>query len=283
MRIVVKMALGKLTLVLSVLGWLGSCAVWAGQVSTLQFTLCSEDQPALPLSHPDPATLGNSQILLAMAAEQTGASVKQVSAPWYRCQLMLDAGSVDAINIASYAAINRAIAVFPMLDAQQVDASKSLGRLRTELFRRTGSTVQVVDGQFVNLKTPVGIMNSYQLNSLSVARHGGTVDDNSRSLESLAHRLVTGRIDLIAGSSESLRRLCAGPYAGKMEVLATVLDEEHYYLAFSKPFYARHRDAVEALWSAMQHISVSTDYLNRIAAAATARKRGQTAECPLAR
>ena len=288
MRVAVKMTLRSLTRLIPLLVPL-LCSVGAGRAlaaepATLQFKLCSEDQPALPLSHPDPATPGSSQILLAMAAEQTGARISHISAPWYRCQQMLDAGSVDAINIASYAAINRSIAAFPMLDAEQVDASKSLGRLRTELFRRSGSPVQVIDGQFINLKTPVGILHSYQANSLSVARHGGTVDDNSRSLESLAQRLTTGRLDLIAGSGESLRRLCANQYAGKMEVLATALDEAHLYLAFSKPFYGQHRDAVEAFWSAIQQISISTDYLDRIAAAATARKQKHpSGECPVAR
>lgn len=247
----------------------------------LSFRLCIEDQSFLPLSNPDPDQPGDSEILLDYLVRASGARITPVHTTWRRCQEWLDAGQVDALHAASYAAIQITIAAFPMR-GERPDTRKSLGSLQTELFRRTGTTVDVRDNQFVNLKTRVGILNAYQLNSLSVARLGGTVDDNSRTPESLAQRLLSGQLDLIAGSRH-LHTLCTGTHAGKMERLPTPLDEAHYYLAFSKAFYASHRQAVETLWNKLAELKSSYAYQASIRAERARRAAlAGNADCPVA-
>lgn len=243
--------------------------------------LCFEQQPFMPITNTDPAFPGDGQILIDMAARQTVTTLVPVTASWRRCQQTLDSGEVDAIVGASYAAINIGIGEFPMRDGG-ADPNRSLGHLRTYLFRRSGAPVQLEQGRFVHLKSKVGIINAYQINALSVASFGGTVDDNSRTPESLAMRLVSGELDLVAGT-RSLRRLCAGPHRGKIEQLARPLDDAHYYLAFGKAFYVEHRTQVEAFWNAMGQIKQSPDYLERLKHERRRRDAvAGSADCPVA-
>jgi len=260
---------------------IGLFAMSGAAAEPLRFRLCSENLPFLPLTNTDPATPGDAQILLDMAAAATGTQIEHVTASWSDCQQMLDLGNVDALNAAGHAAINIAIAEFPQREGR-VDSTRSLGALRTDLFRRVGSPVQVRDGALVGLKTRVGILHAYQVNSLSVARLGGTVDDNSRTITSLAKRLVSGQLDLVAGTDE-LRRLCAGLFANRIEQLPQPLDEAHYYLAFGKAYFAAHRDAIERLWDKLGQIRNSADYRVRVVAARSVRDAAAGAsDCPLA-
>ncbi|HEX5756324.1 MAG TPA: transporter substrate-binding domain-containing protein, partial [Arenimonas sp.] len=228
----------------------------------LRFRLCTEGQPFLPLISMDPERPGDAQILLAMAAERLGVRIEHVQTTWQRCQQMLDRGEVDALNGASFAAINRAIAEYPMR-LGEADPTRSLGEARTYLLRRVGSPVALRQGRFVDLKTPVGIIRAYQINSLSVSQFGGIPDHNSLTLESLARRLAAGELDLVAGN-RALLVLCATAHAGKLEVLPQPLDVAHYYLAFGKAFHARHRQAIEALWTEIGRIKASPEYQARI-------------------
>lgn len=146
--------------------------------------------------------------------------------------------------------------------------------------RRIGSPVAVHDGNLVNLKTPVGIIRAYQINSLSVSQLGGIPDHNSLTLESLARRLASGELDLVAGT-DALLDLCATVHAGRLEVLPQPLDVAHYYLAFGKAFHARHRDAIEALWSEIGRVKRSQAFRARITASPERAWREGTT-CPVA-
>lgn len=255
-------------------------AAHAGKIITIR--LCTEDVPFLPGINSDPALPGDWQILLSLAARQVPVEISEIRTSWRNCQQMLSAGTVDALNGATYAAIQRSIAVFPMRNGE-VDARRALGTTPTYLLRRVGSTVTVRKGEFVNLGTKVGIMNAYQLNALSVAKFGGIADDNSRSHASLARRLTSGDLDLIAGGNDLLRQ-CAGPFKGMMERLPVTLDEAPYYLAFSPAFYQTHKNTVESLWNALDRQRNTPGY--RAAKAAGQAKRDSRPgpiDCPLAR
>lgn len=246
----------------------------------LSFRLCTENQHFLPLISMDPERPGDAQILLAMAAERLQVRIEHIQTTWQRCQQMLDRGEVDALNGASFAAINRAIAEYPMRGGE-ADPARSLGEARTYLLRRVGSSVALENGGFVNLKTPVGIIRAYQLNSLSVSQFGGIPDHNSLTLESLARRLASGELDLVAGT-RALLALCATTHAGKLETLPQPLDVAHYYLAFGKAFHARHREAIEALWTEIGRIKASPEYRARIGRDSPELASAGGAGCPVA-
>lgn len=216
------------------------------------FRLCTESQPSLPLSNPDPAHPGAAQLLIAAAANTLQVNVVHITDTWHNCQHLLKAGTTDALNIASYAGINKAIAVFPMR-GDSADPSKALGHIPTLLYRRAGSEVDFVNGSFVNLKTPVGILNSYQINSVDVGRAGGIVDDRSYSVHSLARRLLAGKLDLVAADA-SLAELVNSKYPGQIEALPAKLNNEPHYLVFTPDYYSKHRDLVESFWNELARL-----------------------------
>ena len=266
---------------LAVLALLALAPLGCAACASLTIRACVENQPFMPLTNTDANLPGDGQILIEMAAAAVGATIHYRSASWEQCQQLVDSGEVDALVAASHAAINASIARFPMAD-DEADPARSMGAVRTDLFRRIGSDVHVRKGRLVNLKKRVGVMHAYQANSISVGRLGGTVDDNSRTMESLAKRLVAGQLDLVAGTSE-LRRLCAGPFAGKIERLPEPLDEDHYYFAFSNPFYAANQARAEAFWEAMAHIRQAPEYRARLAAEADRRNAANGSDdCPIA-
>lgn len=270
-------ALPTFALLLSLL----ALPVAAADQPTVTVRLCTEDIPFLPGINPDPELPGDWQILLDFAARQASVEFSEIHTSWRNCQHMLMAGTVDALNGATYAAIQRAIAVFPTRDGE-VDARRALGVTPTYLFRRIGSTVTVRNGEFVNLGTKVGIMNAYQLNALSVAKFGGIADDNSRTHASLARRLTSGDLDLVAGGNDLLRQ-CAGPFKGMMERLPEILDEAPYYLAFSPAFYQAHKNTVESLWNALDSQRQAPDFQAAKAAGQSKRNaRLGPINCPVA-
>jgi hypothetical protein len=215
-------------------------------------TICTENKAFRPITYPDKARPAPGQQLIYDAAAKLNLPLAEVFASWRDCQKWADQNKVQAIAGAGFAAININVAVFPMR-GHFPDTDKALGRVRTSLFRRAGSTVDLRDGRFIDLKTPVGILNAYQVNSLSVAKFGGTPDDNSRDIHSLAQRLLGGRLDLVA-AGDDLVELVQRNYVGKIEVLAEPLDHEHYYLAFSKSFYQQQQGVAEAIWQQIADI-----------------------------
>ncbi|NQD35927.1 hypothetical protein HPT27_02760 [Permianibacter sp. IMCC34836] len=216
------------------------------------FRLCTEDQPSLPLSNLDPAHPGTAQVLIATAASNLKLNIEHYTDTWQNCQRHLKAGTTDAANIASYAGINKVIAVFPMR-GDSADPSKALGHIPTLLYRRVGTNVDFVNGTFVNLKTSVGVLNSYQANSVDVGRAGGIVDDRSHSVHSLARRLLAGKLDLVA-ADPSLAELVKREYSGQIEALPNWLNNEPHYLVFTPTYYARNRDLVEAFWAELARL-----------------------------
>lgn len=222
------------------------------QSEGLNFRLCTEIQPALPLSNLDPQAPGPAQRYLAETARRTRARIEHLSALWEECLNRLRLGEVDATNVTGYASVNIELGAFPMQGARP-DSKRALGVIPTYLYRRVGSAANFADGRFHEVKTAVGVLAGFQVNSIAVAQAGGTPDDDSQTVEALARRLVAGRLDMVA-ADESLQQLINRQYVGKLERLPTPLRMDHYYVVFRKAFYHQHRDAVEQFWTVLGQV-----------------------------
>ena len=223
-----------------------------GLSQPLSFRLCTETQPALPLSNLDPQSPGPAQRYLAETARRTRARIEHITALWEECLNRLRLGEVDATNVTGYAGVNIELGAFPM-QGSQPDSQRAIGVIPTHLYRRVGSAANYVDGRFHEVKTAVGVLAGFQVNSIAVAQAGGTPDDDSQTVEALARRLAAGRLDMVA-ADENLQRLIDRQYVGKLERLPTPLRMDHYYVAFRKAFYHQHRDAVEQFWTVLGQV-----------------------------
>lgn len=240
---------------------------------TSQFSLCTSETPFLPLSSADPDRPGRSQVLIKMAARQMGIEIRNDFAPWKRCQALVERGIYDAMNITGYAGINPTIAVFPMRDGVP-DTSKSVGSVPSVLYRRVGSKADFVGGRIVNTDKPVAVLVTRQVNMDAVKRAGGTSEDGAQTVAALAQKLIAGQVDLAASAETDLAELVATQYKGVLEAIPTPLIESHYFVVFSKQYFANHRAEAEAFWSEIAKTRTRPEYLRAIDGIALKSKNG---------
>jgi polar amino acid transport system substrate-binding protein len=97
------------------------------------------------------------------------------------------------------------------------------------------------------------------------------IDSNAKSLEIKLSKLLLGRGDAAIGFEIEGRQLMARPeYAGKVEMLGLPLAEEAYYLAVSRDYYKRNRDAVEKMWRVIGRLGASAQFQPGMAAPSSA-------------
>lgn len=230
----------------------------------MEFSLCTSETPFLPLSNVDPARPGRSQILIDMVAKKAGISIKHVVTPWKRCQLLVEQGIYDAMNVTGYAGINRTIAVFPFRDGG-VDSKRSLGSVPSYLYRRIGDKANFTGGRIVQTDKPVAVLAGRQVNMDAIRTAGGTSEDGAKTVLALAQKLIAGQVDLAASAEPDFEELVATQYRGVLEALPTPLTESHYYVVFSHKYASSHAAEVEAFWNGLASTKADPEYLKKIA------------------
>lgn len=206
-----------------------------------RLSVCTSDTP-------DAVILEITQTLIEPVAKARGIAVRNEFLPWRRCQTLVERGLFDAMNPAGYSGINPRIAAFPMRDGRP-DTVKSLRSVKSILYRRVGTRADFASGRIVHTDKPVAVLNGRQVNMEAIRRAGGTSDDGAATVAALAKKLAAGHVDLAASEGPAFAELVASQYRGILEALPAPLAESHYYLAFSKQFYARHAAVAEAFWN----------------------------------
>ena len=221
--------------------------------------ICVEEQPLIPLTNAGKEPQGYAEILVKDAARALGITVDEVVAPWTRCQKMVASGFYDAVFNMTYAGTNKTLGAFPMTQADTPDTTKAAGLYLSYLFRRVGSTADLIDGKIVNTTKPVAIQASYQLHRDLIQGLGWTVVEIPNLASQMAEMLAAGRVDLVAGDF-AMQREVELKYKTILEPLPTPLSGSFVYLVFSKKYYQANRETVERFWTEMARIRHSPDY-----------------------
>ena len=221
------------------------------------FTACIEDIPWIPYTNPDFQNPGQMQILVNNVAKSLGISIQVVALPWKRCVESVRLGKIDAMIGGGDAPQNRVLAVFPMF-GKLADARRSLGTARTMVVRRAGSKVDWNGKSFVHLDKPVGVLMGLQVMKNAVLKFGGQLDDGAKTDDQNIRKLLQYRVDLLAGYDNDLRKLIHSRYEGQVDILPVPLIESHYYLAFSKQYYAKHTKRVGTFWDKIESLRGTT-------------------------
>jgi polar amino acid transport system substrate-binding protein len=211
--------------------------------------LCTLDNPYPPYTQLDGR--GQMQLLVRQLAQDVGWQVANVTAPRARCQLYLKDGKVDAM-IVTYLPERAAIGVFPMAaGASAPDTHRALGTPRYSFFRRVGTPVAWDGTTLSGLNgLPLGVQYEFVQGVLLKAR-GIPVDDSTKTSVTNFEKLLLGRLGAALTSEAEGAALLQEPrFHGKLEPVPTPYLMPPLYLHVSKPFYAEHRDVVEAMWSA---------------------------------
>jgi len=229
------------------------------------FEMCVEEQPLIPLSNAGKEPQGHAEILVKEAARNLGIAVTEAVAPWVRCEKMVASGFYDAALNMTFAGQNPGIAIFPMTPAGPPDTDKSVGRYTSQLFRRIGSTADLIDGGFINTAKPVGIQAGYQLHRELIQKAGWTVLEIPNDANQMAEMLAGGRVDLLVGDY-AVQRVVETKYKNQIEPLPSLFSDSVVYLVFSRKYYQANQDAVERLWTEIAHVRNSRSYQDEISA-----------------
>ena len=225
--------------------------------------ICVEEQPLIPLTNAGKEPQGYAEILVKDAARTLGIAVEEVVAPWERCQKMMFSGVYDAVLNMTYAGKNKTLGAFPMTQTGTPDTTKAAGLYISYLFRRVGSTADLIDGKIVNTAKPVAIQAGYQLHRDLVQGMGLTVVEIPNSAKQMADMLAAGRVDLVAGDY-AMQREVETKYKTILEPLPTPLNGSFVYLVFSRKYYEANRETAERFWTEMARIRHSPDYETEI-------------------
>lgn len=190
------------------------------------------------------------QILVRNVGRDLQVRVEVEALPWKRCLENVRLGKIDAaIGIGDVPSL-RKIAEFPRVPSiTSADPNRSLGTARILLVRRKGSLIKWDGRSLAHLQKPVGTAMGTEVMRTAVIRVGGAVDDSARTDDQNLRKLLQNRVDLMAGYEFDLKELIQKSYRGQVSILNTPLSESHYYLGFSKLFYAKHQGFVEAFWN----------------------------------
>lgn len=215
---------------------------------TRAFSACIDERPWVPFTSPDARNPGQMQVIVDAVARELRYSVQVVVLPWRRCLESVRSGKIDALIGAGDVPYTRELAEFPRI-GNVTDTGRSLGKARIMLVKRQSSTVGWDGSRFIDLKRPVGVSMGTQIMLTTVKDAGAVADDGGKTDLQNIRKLLESRVDLMAAYEFDLKELLAKGFLNKVEVLPVPLNEANYYLAFSKVYYARNAEAVEAIWN----------------------------------
>lgn len=253
---------GVLGKVRDLIFWIAFSPLLASPAWAESIRLCVDDRPWLPYTTPEHGVSGSMPLLIGMAAQEMGLRVDYEVLPWMRCQGNVRSGRLDALVGAGFVPLNRILAEFPMR-GEAVDNRRSLGSARVILARRMAGGESKA-GRAALCAKPVGVPLGTQIILDELHKRGCQVDTGAKTDEQNIQKLLLRRVDLIAGYENDIQSLVDARYKTKVEILPEPLFEAHYYLAFSKQYYAANQAQVEALWSRIAQIKVSEAYLQQL-------------------
>ena len=240
-------------------------AALAAATPVAAFEMCVEEQPLIPLANAGREPQGHAEILVKEAARNLGIAVTETIAPWVRCNRMVAAGAYDAALNMTFAGHNPGIAMFPMTQAGTADTDKSVGRYTSRLFRRIGSTADLMDGIFINTAKPVGIQAGYQLHRELIQKAHWTALEIPNDANQMAEMLAGGRVDLLVGDY-AVQRVVEMKYKTLIEPLPALFSDSVVYLVFSRPYYQANQEMIERLWTEIGRVRNSQGYKDEISA-----------------
>ncbi|MDA3962027.1 MAG: transporter substrate-binding domain-containing protein [Planctomycetota bacterium] len=195
-----------------------------------ELVIAHEDSPVHPWVYPDGRGLDLE--LIQSGADRAKITVRFEVMPWKRCLAMLAAGKIDGVSSASYNQERSAYAAYPRNAAGQLDLSRCLHYDSYALYRKAGLATPSWDGEKIGgLTGAVGAQTGFSVIPQLLAL-GARVDDGSKDIEPIMHRVLSGRVAAAAFLSRSADHVLATDpnFRGQIERLDPPLVTKPYFL-----------------------------------------------------
>ncbi|MDE2427301.1 MAG: hypothetical protein KGM99_01140 [Burkholderiales bacterium] len=233
----------------------------AGAVEPIR--VCVGLQASPPFLFPNKA--GTIQVLISQAADQLGMKVKFEPMPLPKCVEELKAGTIQASAAMGFTANNQTIAVFPLKKNGDADPARAVGSARSMIYRAKGNKASWDGTHFSDVKQAVLFPTGNSVFTEKMKALKTPYNDQTATFPRNLSKMLAGQGDLVIGfEHEGKLRLEEPEFSGKIEVLPTPFTEAHYYMTFSKKFYAANEAQVENLWNALPKLKTSPEYLAAI-------------------
>lgn len=224
--------------------------------------VCVSVQPYPPFMYPNKN--GTVQVLINMAAEQSGVNIKYDPMPLAKCVEELHQGNVQASAAMGYTPLNASVAMFPMKKGE-ADSARSVGTARSFVYRLAGSKVNWDGTHFSELKHPLLFASGSTVFAEKAKALKIPYSDLTATFGKNLAKLLAGQGDAVIGFElEGKMRMEEPGNVGKFEVLPVPFTEAHYYLAFSKQYYEKNEAQAESLWAAVAKLKNAPAYQNAI-------------------
>ncbi|MEW9897729.1 amino acid ABC transporter substrate-binding protein [Chitinivorax sp. PXF-14] len=165
----------------------------AGTAGADTLRLCHDEEEGATWRDPERQQQGLSFVIVRQLEQLAGVHFQLVGRSWKRCLAELQANLWDGAFAVSFKPSRQAIGVFPMKGGEPDPAL----RVRTDgysLFRLRGSQPGWDGRQFSHVQGMIGAQSGYSIiDQLHAAKV--TVDDSSRNIEVILHKLLAGRLD----------------------------------------------------------------------------------------
>ena len=197
---------------------------------------------------------GESQSIVRQALAELGDSVSFEPVPNKRCFEGLKTGTFDAALPAAALPIYFDFLLFPS-NNKNIDEESSVASLSAVVVRRINSQVNWDGVTFSNTERPILMKLGMNIIREKVMKLGMTVDEGSYDQVHTLRKLIFDRGDvaiLIKKQAETL--IQQDEFKGKIEIFPDPFITAPLYLAFSKSYYEKSPDKVEAIWSNIKNL-----------------------------
>jgi len=220
-----------------------------------RLTLCFENRDVLPWRNL--ALQGLNFELLKRIEPKLNLQLQFQPLPWKRCLAKLKNNEVDGAFSVSYSADRREFGAYPGRGTP--DPQWRMHMARYYLMRKKGSHIAWDGKRFNNVDGKIGFQLGYSVGEMLRAQDM-PVDESKDTIDSVARKLLTGRLAGAAVFDSEVTVLMTGPLGTQLEVLPTPLVEKPYFLILSNRLVKSDPALAERIWKAVEEVRNGREY-----------------------
>ncbi|HEY0063070.1 MAG TPA: transporter substrate-binding domain-containing protein [Telluria sp.] len=236
------------------MGLLG-LALCAPALASDRLTLCFENRAVPPWRTLD--LQGLNFELLKRVEPKVRLKFRYQPLPWKRCLAKLQANEVDGAFTVSFSPERMAFGVFP--GADKPDPHQRMHTARYYLMRKKGSRIDWDGTHFLHVDGKIGFQLGYSVGDMLRAQQV-QVDESKDTTDSVARKLLTGRLAGAAVFDSEAAALMAGPLGPQLEMRPVPLLEKPYFLILSRRLVQADPALAERIGKAVEEVRNGREY-----------------------
>lgn len=223
--------------------------------ATAKLTLCFENRDVMPWRNLELEGLNFE--LLKRIEPKLQLTLQYQALPWKRCLAKLRNNEVDGAFSVSYSEDRRTFGAYPGTGIP--DSQWRMHTARYYLMRKKGSPIDWDGTHFLHANGKIGFQLGYSVGEMLRAQKV-RVDESKDTIDSVARKLLTGRLAGAAVFDSEATALMTGPLGTQLEMIPTPLLEKPYFLMLSNRLVKSDPALAERIWKAIEEVRNGREY-----------------------